>query len=331
MHIKLLKVFCDVAARQSFSAGARENDVSQSSASQMVQQLEERLGVRLFDRSKRPLVLTREGQVYYRGCRDLLDRYGALEEEVRTLHEEVSGRVSVASIYSVGLSHMNESVQEFLGRHPKANVRVEYQHPDRVYALVENDQADVGLVSYPRSSRTVLATAWREEPMVVVCAPSHPFADRDELDVRQLHGSVLVSFDSNLIIRREIDRALTARGVEVQVAMEFDNTETIKRAIEINAGIGLLPAPTVQRELASGTLAAIPLRETPLVRPLGIIQRRGKELSRTARQFIEYLLEKSERLATDTDSSIDPDSDCDNGGTADLNATALGHSPRVAG
>ncbi len=331
MHIKLLKVFCDVAARQSFSAGARENDVSQSSASQMVQQLEERLGVRLFDRSKRPLVLTREGQVYYRGCRDLLDRYGALEEEVRTLHEEVSGRVSVASIYSVGLSHMNESVQEFLGRHPKANVRVEYQHPDRVYALVENDQADVGLVSYPRSSRTVLATAWREEPMVVVCAPSHPFADRDELDVRQLHGSVLVSFDSNLIIRREIDRALAARGVEVQVAMEFDNTETIKRAIEINAGIGLLPAPTVQRELSSGTLAAIPLRGTPLVRPLGIIQRRGKELSRTARQFIEYLLEKSERLATDSNSSIDPESDCDNAGTADLSATTLGHSPRVAG
>lgn len=310
MHIKLLKVFCDVAARQSFSAGARENEVSQSSASQMVHQLEERLGVRLFDRSKRPLVLTREGEVYYRGCRDLLDRYGALEEEVRTLHEDVAGRVSVASIYSVGLSHMNESVQEFLGRHPKANVRVEYQHPDRVYALVEGDQADVGLVSYPRSSRTVLATAWREEPMVVVCAPSHPFADRDELDVRQLHGSTMVSFDSNLIIRREIDRALTAWGVEVQVAMEFDNTETIKRAIEINAGIGLLPSPTVQRELASGSLAAIPLRGTPLVRPLGIIQRRGKELSRTALQFIEFLLEKSERLTTETES--------------------LEHSPRVA-
>ncbi len=295
MHIKLLKVFCDVAVRQSFSAGARENEVSQSAASQMVHQLEERLGVRLLDRSKRPLVLTPEGQVFYRGCRKLLDRYWALEEEVRTLHEDVSGRVSVASIYSVGLSHMNESVQEFLSRHPKANVRVEYQHPDRVYAMVERDQADVGLVSYPRSSRTVQATAWREEPMVVVCSPQHPLAARGEMDIRQLHGCTMVSFDSNLIIRREIDRELTSRDIEVNVAMEFDNTETIKRAIEINAGVGLLPAPTVQREIASGTLVAIPLRGTPLVRPLGIIQRKGKELSRTARQFIEFLLEKAER------------------------------------
>jgi len=293
MQIKLLKVFCDVAARRSFSLGARENDVSQSAASQMVQHLEDRLGVRLLDRSKRPLVLTPEGTVFYRGCRKLIDRYVALEEEVRTLHGEVAGRVSVASIYSVGLSHMNESVQEFLTLHPKANVRVEYQHPDRVYELVERDQADIGLVSYPRSSRTIHALAWREEPMVVVCAPSHEFAGESELDLQQLDDRRLVSFDSNLMIRREIDRELARQGIEVDVVMEFDNTETMKRAIEIGAGVGLLPAPTVQREVASGSLAAIPLRGSPLIRPLGIIQRRGKEPSTTTRQFIEFLLDKA--------------------------------------
>ncbi len=254
MHIKLLKVFCDVAVRRSFSRGAKENEVSQSAASQMVQQLEERLGVKLLDRSKRPLVLTPEGTVFYRGCRKLVDRYIALEEEVRTLHEEVAGRVRVASIYSVGLSHMNQSVQEFLGRHPKANVRIEYQHPDRVYELVERDQADVGLVSYPQSSRTIGAIPWRREPMAVVCAPGHEFADRQRIDLRDLHGQRLVSFDSNLQIRREIDRVLGQQGIEIQIVMEFDNTETIKRAIEINAGIGLLPAPTVEREVASQSL-----------------------------------------------------------------------------
>ncbi len=155
----------------------------------MVQQLEERLGVRLLDRSKRPLVLTPEGAVFYRGCRKLVDRYVALEEEVRTLHEDVSGRVSVASIYSIGLSHMNQSVQEFLSLHPKANVRVEYQHPDRVYEMVEQDQADVGLVSYPRASRTIHAISWREEPMVCVCAPGHPFAARSRLDLQDLQGA----------------------------------------------------------------------------------------------------------------------------------------------
>jgi DNA-binding transcriptional LysR family regulator len=298
MQIKLMKLFCDVAAQRSFSRGARENHVSQSAASQMVQQLEERLGVRLLDRSKRPLSLTPEGAVFYRGCRKLVARYAALEEEVRTLHEDVAGRVCVASIYSVGLSHMNQSVQEFLSRHPKANVRVEYQHPDRVYDLVERDQADVGLVSYPRASRTIHAIAWREEPMVVACAPQHEWARRASLDLVELQGRPLISFDSDLIIRREIDRELARHGVDVNVVMEFDNTETIKRAIEIDAGVGLLPAPTVQREVASGTLCAIPLRDCPLIRPLGIIQRRGKEPSKTSRLFIEFLLQKAKPAAS---------------------------------
>ncbi len=265
----------------------------------MVQQLEERLGVRLLDRSKRPLMLTPEGTVFYRGCRRLVDRYLALEEEVRTLHEDVAGRVSVASIYSVGLSHMNRSVQEFLARHPKANVRVEYQHPDRVYELVERDQADVGLVSYPRASRTIHAISWRDEPMAVVCAPQHEFAGLASLDLEQLHGHPLISFDNNLLIRREIDRELARHGVDVEVVMEFDNTETIKRAIEIDAGLGLLPTPTVQREVTSGTLCAIPLRGSPLIRPLGIIQRRGKEPSKTTRLFIDFLLQNAKPTSGD--------------------------------
>jgi DNA-binding transcriptional LysR family regulator len=81
----------------------------------------------------------------------------------------------------------------------------------------------------------------------------------------------------------------------VDVVMEFDNTETIKRAIEIDAGIGLLPAPTVQREVSSGTLCAVALRGTPLIRPLGIIQRRGKEPSRTVQLFIEFLQQNAEQ------------------------------------
>ena len=293
MQIKLLKLFCDVAAHRSFSRAARENDISQSAASQMIQQLEERLGVQLFDRSKRPLVLTPEGTVFCRGCRKLVDHYQALEEEVRTFHAEVSGRVSVASIYSVGLSHMNDCVRAFIAKYPKANVRVEYQHPDRVYSFVESDQADVGIVSYPRSSRAIHAIAWRDEPMVVVCSPTHRFAERKQLELTELQAERLVSFDADLIIRREIDRELARRDVDVSIAMEFDNTETIKRAIEIDVGIGLLPAPTVQREVTYGSLISIPLSGSPLIRPLGIIQRRGKQPSGATRQFIDFLQQQT--------------------------------------
>lgn len=297
VHIKSLKVFCDVVRQRSFSRAADENGISQSSASQVVQQLEERLGVKLIDRSKRPFVLTSEGEVYYEGCRSLVERYGSLEEKVRRLHQEVIGRVRVASIYSVGLSHMNRYVQDFLGLHPKANVRLEYLHPDRVYQSVEDDLADLGLVSYPRASRGIKAIAWREEPMVLVCTPSHELAARASISLSQLDGRKLVGFDHELTIRREIDRALHQHDAEVRVMMEFDNVETIKRAIEIDVGVGLLPEPTVLREVEAGSLVAVPLEGEPLVRPLGIIYRQGKQLSSTAEQFIELLRREGREAA----------------------------------
>ncbi len=293
MHIKSLKVFCDVVAQRSFSRAASENGITQSGASQIIGQLERHLGVKLIDRSRRPFVLSREGEIYYEGCRKIVERYYALEERIRTPEWEFKGTVSVASIYSVGFSHINRFLEEFLAEHPKANVRIRYEHPKLVYELVETDQVDVGLVSYPQVSRSIEASPWREEPIVVVCEPGHALAARKTIGLDELSGVPMVAFDRGLPIRRELDRAMAARSLELHVAAEFDNIETIKRAIEANTGIGLLPAPTVVREVESGTLAAIPLTDNPLVRPLGVIYRRGKELGKTPRRFIEMLLEKA--------------------------------------
>jgi DNA-binding transcriptional LysR family regulator len=300
MHVKSLKIFCDIVARRSFSRAADDNGMSQSSASQIVQQLEDELNVQLLDRSKRPFVLTPEGAIYYNGCKKIVERLDALEEEVRTLHQEVAGRVSVASIYSIGLSHLSHCVKNFLSQNPKANVRIEYQHPNRVIELVEEDQVDIGLVSYPKPTRSLNATVWREEPMVVVCAPTHSFADQSSVKIQDLHQCDLIGFDEDLKIRREIDRVLSMHHVEPRIAMEFDNIETIKRAIEIDAGISLLPAPSVDRELTLGTLVARPLADAEMSRPIGLIHRRGKVLGNTAKRFIHLLLHQ--RLDTPLDS-----------------------------
>ena len=289
MNLKSLKVFCDIVSRRSFSRAAEVNGISQSGASQVVSHLESRLGVQLIERSKRPLVPTREGQVFYDGCRKLIARYDALEDEVRTLHHDVAGRVRVAAIYSVGLHHMSRYVQEFMSRHPKANVRLEYLHPERVLELVEQGQADIGIISYPRSSRVIEAEPWREEPLVLVCAPNNALAGRVQFSLAELDGQRIVGFDPGLVIRHEIDRVLAAHDVEPDVVMEFDNIETIKRAVEIDAGVALLPEPTLGRELAAGTLCAVRIVGDDLVRPLGIIHARGKPLGPTARRFVDLL------------------------------------------
>jgi DNA-binding transcriptional LysR family regulator len=184
---------------------------------------------------------------------------------------------------------MSGCLREFLAEHPQADVRLEYLHPHRVYEVVDSGQADLGLVSYPEESESLAAISWRTEPMVLVCNPQHPLTRRRIVALEMLRGESIVAFQTGLKIRDEIDRVLALQKVAVKVALEFDNIETIKRAIEIGAGVSLLPEPTITRELESGTLVQIPLEGEPLARPLGIIHRRDRKLSETARQFIERL------------------------------------------
>ncbi|QDU96653.1 HTH-type transcriptional activator CmpR [Lignipirellula cremea] len=257
----------------------------------MVHQLEKGLGAKLIDRSKRPFVLTPAGEIYYDGCRKLVQHYFALEEEVMALHQKASGQVRIASIYSIGLSNLDRYVQDFTRANPGAKVRLEYHHPERVCEMIENDEVDLGLISYAKSTRTITAQPWCEDPMVVVCAADHPFAERESVRVAELNGLDYVAFDRDLRIRRELDRVLSSHNVNVNVMLEFDNIETLKRAIEISAGVSLLPMPTVEREVRSGLLAAARLQDLVLTRPLGVIHRRGKELGKTARAFMDFMLD----------------------------------------
>jgi len=289
MHIRWLKIFCDVVDHGSFSHAAELNGVSQSNASQVVHQLEERLGVHLIDRSKRPFLLTLEGHKFHEGARVIVQRYDDLEREVRSLHQAVVARLTVASIYSVGLAHMSRHLREFLGANPQADVRVEYLHPHRVYEAVDSGQADLGLISYPEESKSLVAIPWRSEPMVLVCHPEHPLAGKPSIALKELQGEAIVAFQAGLAIRDEIDRVLAHNYVGVNIALEFDNIETIKRAVEIGSGVSLLPEPTIERELSTGTLVKVQLSGRPLVRPLGIIHRRDRELSDTARHFVDLL------------------------------------------
>jgi DNA-binding transcriptional LysR family regulator len=289
MHLRFLKTFCDIVDLGSFSRAAKLNGVSQSNASQIVHHLEQRLGVQLIDRSKRPFVVTPEGKRFHEGARVIVQRYDDLEREVRSLHEAAAARLTVASIYSVGLAHMSGLLRQFLAAHPKADVRLEYLHPHRVYEVVDQGQADLGLVSYPADSASLATIPWRTEPIVLACYPQHPLAKRRGITLSMLRNEPFVAFQSGLRIRDEIDSALAANKVIVRVALAFDNIETMKRAIEIGAGVSLLPEPTIAREVEAGSLVQVPIEDVNLVRSLGIIHRRDRKLSEMALKFIQLL------------------------------------------
>ena len=291
MNLDVLKLYCDIIRLHSFSQGAALNQVSQSAASQAVQQLETDMDVLLIDRSKRPFMLTTEGHQFYQGCQQLLDGFDRLRSSIASARTQVVGIVRVAAIYSVGIHIMSAHTQRFMSMFPQARVRLEYLHPHKVVEAVLNDEADLGILSYPPTNRSLAVLPWRSETMVFVCYPSHRLARRRLVAAADLHEENFVAFDSSLHIRKAIDRCLRHYQAHPRIMMEFDNIETIKQAISVGAGVSILPQPTILKEVGNRTLVAIPLAMPEMVRPLGIIHRRGKALAPTIALFLELLRE----------------------------------------
>jgi DNA-binding transcriptional LysR family regulator len=289
VNLETLRLYCDVVRLRSVSRGAAASSVSQSAASQAIQQLEAELDVALFDRSRRPFQATEAGQAFYEACRELLEGFDKARADLAASRHRVEGTVRVAAIYSVGLHDMSRHMQPFMAAHPQARVLLECLHPHKVVEAVVNDEVDLGILSYPAATRALTVLPLRSEPMVLVAHPSHRLARRRRVSPADLNGEKFVAFDHDLAIRKAIDRALKQHGVKVEVAMEFDNVETIKQAIGINAGVSILPRPSVLKEISARSLAAVPLALNGLVRPIGIIHRRGKRLTPAVAAFIDLL------------------------------------------
>lgn len=290
MHLRNVALFCEVVTRSSFSKAAEAHQVSQSAASQAVQTLEDRVGTVLIDRSQRPLSLTPAGQIYYDGCRRMLEAFRQVEERVFEISDRVIGRLRVAAIYSVGLLEMTDSVSRFGEAFPDVSLTLDYVHPEEVYRSVHEGEADLGIVSFPRSGGDFSVVPWKEQPMTIVVSPCHRFASSPSpLPLDALNGEPFVGFCRDLKVRRQIDKWLKAAGVSVDVIHEFDNCEHIKRAVEVGSGVAILPTPTLRRELAQGTLVALAPEGVDWQRPLGFIHRRNLQPTAAALRFIDML------------------------------------------
>jgi DNA-binding transcriptional LysR family regulator len=303
MHLRNVEIFCDVVSHGSFSKAALAHEVSQSSASQAVNMLERRLGCKLIDRSKRPFELTPAGQIYYDGCRKILESFRHVEDRVQQMRDKVIGRVRMAAIYSVGLLQMDAYAKRYKTLYPDVVLELEYLHPDEVYSRVLNDEADLGIVSFPRVGGEIASIPWQNQEMVLVvppgqrCATESKFAE-PAIPVQALDGETFVGFTSELTIRKQIDRWFKQERISVDLVHVFDNVENIKRAVEIGSGVALLPAPTVRREVEAGLLHAVHITGVQWQRPLGIVHRRNRTLTNPARKLVELLRERLEPVTS---------------------------------
>jgi DNA-binding transcriptional LysR family regulator len=291
MQIESLKVFCDLAETESFTKAAQINGVTQSAVSQQISALERTFKSLLIERSKKKFRLTREGQTLYDYSKQIIQSYESLHSKLQELKDIISGTIRVATIYSIGLHDLPPYIKRFMKSYPTVNVHVEYRRANQVYEDVLSNVVDIGLVAYPTKEPKLEIVPLRKEPLTLICHPSHAFAKQKDVKLKSLAGQKIIGFEPDIPTRKALDKILKEYGVEVKHVMEFDNVETVKRAVEIDAGISIVPIGTVQQEISKQTLVAVPIEDGDFFRPLAAIYKKNKVLSPAMKQFLSILKE----------------------------------------
>lgn len=291
MHIETLKVFCDLVDLESFSLAAERNFITQSAVSQQVRTLEDRFKRRLLERirGRREIKLTPAGEVFYRESRKVLNAYDELQESLRGVVGKIGGTVKVATVYSVGLHELPSKVREFMTKFPSAKIDLEYSRTTRVVRDVLSGAVELGVLAFPEPRRGLTLIPMPENRLVLIAPPDHKFAGRSKIKMTDLDREDFVLFERDVPTRKAMDKIFKTHGVEVKKVAEFDNIETIKRAVEVGFGLAIVPEPAVSEAKKSGSISVIPLAEKYWIRTVGVIHRSDRNLSLAAKKFVELL------------------------------------------
>jgi DNA-binding transcriptional LysR family regulator len=299
MQLLLFKVFRDLAETASFSRAAQHNGLTQSAVSQQVKALEKRYGVRLIDRGKKSFSLTPEGRTFLGAAREILAVVDGLDARLRELREVVDGDLRLAAVLSVGLHELPPYTRQFARLYPQVKMHTDYLRSSEVYAAVLAGRAEAGLVAYPAARRgLVVEELWRDR-LVLVCSPSHRLARRARVPLTELAGERFIAFAADLPTRKALDRALRGAGVVMRPEREFDNIETVKRTVEIDGAVSILPETTLANERRAGSLIPVEISSPDMWRPVGVVTKRNRAGSLALRRFLDLLRSapRSGRLA----------------------------------
>ncbi len=292
MHIENFKIFSDLVESESFSRAAKLNNITQSAVSQQLRAMEKHFSILIVDRSQKQFRLTREGQKLYKSAKEMLYLYDKLNSELQEMKKVISGTIHISTVYSIGLHELPPYVKAFLTKYPEVNIRVEYRRANNVYEDVLSNSIDLGLVAYPQKHKQLEILPFHDDILVLVVSPEHRLAQTKAVDLPEIAGEKFIGFEPDIPTRKATDALFKEAKIDIDPVMEFDNVETVKRAVEINAGIAILPQTTVVREEAQGLLKVLKFKNKTYKRPLALIHRKGRVLTPAIKKLIDLLTSK---------------------------------------
>ncbi len=289
MELDQLKLFTDLVREQSFTKVAEKNFLTQPAVSLRIRNLEEELETKLLERTTRKVLVTEEGRILYDYARDILSK----AEEVKTVllerQNKMIGSVRLATVHSIGLHELPAYLKQYISRYPQVALHIDYQTGDVVYRIVQEGEADLGLVAYPEPRPSLVILPFLEDELVAICNEEHPFARRETIRLQDLNGQQFIAFDEGLPTRKAIDAVLARLHIRINIKMQSGNIEILKKMVEVGLGVSLVPRFSVQAEVEHGQLRSLPITDYSFKRPLALIHRKGKSLSRPMQAFIDLL------------------------------------------
>lgn len=289
MQIETFQIFCDLVETASFSRAAEIHGITQSAVSQQIRALERKFHVSLIERGKKHFSVTEEGREMLRSAKEILAAYHSLGERISELRTNVAGRIRIASVHSIGLHELPPLLKVYRQKFPEMDVALALLRSAQVYQTVLEGEADLGLVAFPAERKGLEVESFWRDKLVLICHPNHRLGNRDRIRLKDIDGERFVSFCYDQPTRKAIDRLLVSDGVKVHITMDFDNIETVKRVIEIESGIAIVPHAAVKEEVRAGTLAAVEIVGADMWRPLGMVFKRRKALSAGQQAFVSLL------------------------------------------
>ncbi len=290
MDLDQLHTFLEIVRLKSFSKAAQTCYRTQPAISAQVRQLEQELGTSLFERLGTKISLTTAGKIFGEYAEQILDLRRRAQDSINELERVPRGELVIAANEATCIYVLPSVFAEYIKKFPNVQLSVDRSYGSRVVEAVNDNLADFGITQLPVQEKKLQVVKIHSDEIILLLPGKHPLAHRRQVTPRDLIGLPLLMPKSGTT-RARLDVWLEPVESEIQIAMELDSTEMIKRFVLSGLGISFLAASNCHEEIAQGKLAAVSLGPEPMARRVGLIYRKDKALSKAALGFIQVILE----------------------------------------
>lgn len=291
LNLYRLRVFCAVLDRQSFTLAAEDLGTTQPGVSTHIRAIERAVGVPLLDREYRRVTPTEAGRAFYEFARSTLALARELQGQLSAYRDAEAGRVVIGASRTAGSYVLPALLSTFKQRHPKAEISLRLAGSHEIGEAVLLGEVDLGCVVGGTVSGELVARLFRQERLVAIAAPAHPLARRRSVTPRDVVQVPFVITPRGGSVSELMFQRLGAAGAPPpEIALELDNSEGVKRAVATGLGVSFVFASSVQPEIESGQLVALPLSGIDLATELVLVHRPRKQLSPIQQALMDFLL-----------------------------------------